>query len=124
MNAACVDSAPAGNASCERSDWELIESFVKRADNDAFAAIVQRHSALVYSAAMRQTRRVDLAQDIAQVVFLLLARKARRFSHTIILSGWLLRATRFASANLMKTEHRREHREQEAAADLHAAMFG
>ena len=55
-----------------------------------------------------------LAEDITQVVFILLARKARSLRRETILSGWLYRTTRFTTADVLKSEFRRRRREQEA----------
>ena len=55
-----------------------------------------------------------MAQDVAQLVFTDLARKARSLSHDVVLAGWLHRATRFAAAQLIRGERRRQRREQEA----------
>jgi len=118
MRVTPVNAAPEINEDPEqavsKTDWQLIQSFVATADQDAFTAIVRRHINLVHSAALRQVGRLDLAQDVSQVVFLLLARKARTFTPEIILSGWLIRTTRFASANLMKSEFRRQRCEHDA----------
>ena len=56
----------------------------------------------------------ELAEDITQVVFILLARKARSLRRETILSGWLYRTTRFTTADVLKSEFRRRRREQEA----------
>jgi RNA polymerase sigma factor (sigma-70 family) len=69
----------------------------------------------VYSAALRRTGGdAHLAQDVAQLVFADLARKARSLPPGVVLAGWLHRASRFAAAQLIRTERRRQLREQEA----------
>jgi RNA polymerase sigma factor (sigma-70 family) len=47
-------------------------------------------------------------------VFIILARKARSLGPKTILSGWLCRTARYASANALTIQRRRQHREQEA----------
>ncbi|HMD53463.1 MAG TPA: DUF6263 family protein, partial [Phycisphaerae bacterium] len=49
-----------------------------------------------------------------QVVFIILARKAESLGSKIILSGWLCRTARYASANALTIQRRRQQREQEA----------
>lgn len=96
------------------SDWELLQAFVKNRSETAFAELVQRHLNWVYSTARRQVRDPHLAEDIAQAVFVLLARKADKLRHGTILSGWLFRTTRYVASCAMRTEYRRKTREQAA----------
>ncbi len=98
-------------------DAELLRQFAQEESQEAFEALLKRHIGLVYSAALRQTNgNPQLAQDVAQIVFADLARKAYRFSPSIVLPGWLYAATRFASAKALRAEHRRQAREREAIA--------
>ena len=76
--------------------------------------LVARHVNLVYSVAMRHVANPHEAEEIAQVVFLLLARKAGSLSPQTILTGWLYRTARLTAANFLRMENRRQRREQEA----------
>ncbi|MFO1478390.1 MAG: sigma-70 family RNA polymerase sigma factor [Verrucomicrobiota bacterium] len=100
-------------------DWQLITDFVTRNSESAFRTLVDRHLALVHSAALRQVRDTELAQEVTQAVFILLARKASGFSQATVLPGWLFRTTRFVAARAMRSESRRQHREQEAVRMQH-----
>jgi len=98
----------------EIDDFELLADYAGNGSEAAFTALVERHISVVHSAALRQVRDSHLAEEVTQVVFVLLARKARTFRRGVILSAWLLRATRFTSTNLLVGQFRRIRREQEA----------
>jgi len=95
-------------------DLTLLREYARRNSEEAFAALVSRHVNLVYSVALRQVRNPQLAEEITQVVFIILARKADSLGDKTILPGWLCRAARYASANALTIQRRRQHREQEA----------
>ncbi len=95
-------------------DMELVREFAASQSETAFAALVQRHLSLVHSAAMRQVGDEHLAQEIAQAVFIILAKKAPVLPPETVLSAWLYRTTRYAAANTLKATRRRQFREQEA----------
>jgi RNA polymerase sigma factor (sigma-70 family) len=95
-------------------DHQLLVDFARANSEAAFAALVSRHINLVYSTALRSTGNHHAAGEITQAVFIILARKADGFSRKIVLSGWLYQTTRLTAANFLRTEIRRQKREQEA----------
>jgi uncharacterized protein (TIGR03435 family) len=95
-------------------DMELVRQYAARQSESAFATLVSRHASLVYSAALRQARDPQLAEEITQAVFIILARKAGSLNEKTILSGWLYRTACYAASSTRKQEYRRQQREQEA----------
>lgn len=97
------------------TDRELVEAWGRQGVDEAFAELVRRYVNLVYGAALRQVRDPHLAQDVAQAVFLVLARKAGSLDGKTIFAGWFFRTTRFIAARALRREARRHRYEQEAA---------
>jgi RNA polymerase sigma factor (sigma-70 family) len=95
-------------------DLNLLREYARNNSETAFAALVSRHVNLVYSVALRSVRNAHLAEEITQAVFIILARKADSLGDKTILSGWLCRTARYASANALTIQRRRQQREQEA----------
>ena len=95
-------------------DLELLRQYAANHSETAFTTLAQRYVNLIYSAAQRQVRNPHLAEEVAQAVFLILARKAESIPPGTILSGWLIRTTRFAAANALRREQTRLHYEREA----------
>src|ERR1700722_5148327 len=95
-------------------DADLLEQFAQNGSQDAFHALVERYVALVHSVALRHVANPRDAQDIAQAVFIILARKAETLGRKTVLPGWLYRTARLTAANFQRAEARRLRREQEA----------
>ena len=96
-------------------DAGLLSQYVSDRSEDAFRELVNRHLNLVYSAALRQVGGdTHKAQEVVQTVFADLARKASSVARHPTLSGWLYSSTHFAAAKVLRSERRRQHREQKA----------
>src|SRR5450432_2000528 len=98
----------------DTQDMDLVQEFARHNSEAAFTELVRRHINLVYSVARRCTGNDGDAQDVAQAVFIILARKAAGLRERTLLTGWLYETTRFAAARLLRTNARRHAREQEA----------
>ena len=96
------------------NDIELIQDYSRHASEEAFAELVRRHIGLVHSAAMRHVGIAAHAEEVTQAVFIILARKAATLRKDIVLESWLYETTRLTSLSFLRTERRRQHREQEA----------
>jgi DNA-directed RNA polymerase specialized sigma24 family protein len=70
-------------------DIALLREYARNQSEQAFEALVTRYVNLVYSAALRQARDPSLAEEVTQVVFIILARKADSIGDKTIVSGWL-----------------------------------
>ena len=94
---------------------QLLADYVRNGSDEAFRELVTRYLALVYSTALRlvggDTHR---AEDVAQTVFVDLARKACTLPADVMLGGWLHRDTCFVASKTMRSERRRQSRERQA----------
>jgi RNA polymerase sigma factor (sigma-70 family) len=94
----------------------LLAEYVQTGSDAAFRELVTRYVDLVYSTALRllggDTHR---AEDVAQTVFVNLARVAQTLPKDVKLGGWLHRDTCFTASTLMRGERRRQSRERQAA---------
>ncbi len=96
---------------------KLLADYVKSGSESAFRELVARYLNLVHSTAIRLVNGdAHLAEDIAQTVFLHLARKAHTLPPEVMLGGWLHRDTCFVAGTTMRGERRRHFRERQALA--------
>src|SRR5688572_23533441 len=95
-------------------DSVLLRQYAENQSDEAFAALVTRHINLVYSVAVRCVGDAHQAEEVAQAVFILLAKKAAQLRHDKALSSWLFQTTRLTASNFVRSETRRHRREQEA----------
>jgi RNA polymerase sigma factor (sigma-70 family) len=93
-------------------DSQLLQDYARAKSQDAFKELVRRHLNLVYSAALRQVRSPQLAEEISQSVFADLARAADKLSPDTILTAWLYQVTRRTAIDVVRRESRRQARER------------
>jgi RNA polymerase sigma factor (sigma-70 family) len=94
------------------SDLDLLRQYTRKNSETAFAELVSRHLNLVYSAALRQVRSPQLAEEVAQSTFTDLARNATRLAADTVLSAWLYQVSHRTAIDVVRREARRQLREQ------------
>src|ERR1051325_1002957 len=96
-------------------DFELLQRFTRDGEQSAFADLVRLHLDLVFATALRKLEDSGAAQEVAQNVFAVLARKAWQFAPDDSLPAWLHKAALLESKSWLRGELGRRRREQTAA---------
>src|SRR5262249_10865967 len=86
------------------SDEALLKEFAESGSEKAFGALAEKYLGMVLGIAMRRTGDRTLAEEIAQDVFTILARKARRLKPGSTLAGWIHRVTVIECSNVMRRQ--------------------
>jgi RNA polymerase sigma factor (sigma-70 family) len=105
----------AGRANDAFTDRQLLEQFVTRREEPAFAALVRRHGPMVLSVCRRVLRHDQDAEDAFQATFLVLAKKAGSLRKHESLGSWLHGVAYHIAARLRAKEVRRVVHERNAA---------
>jgi DNA-directed RNA polymerase specialized sigma24 family protein len=93
----------------------LLAEYARTGSEAAFQRLVALYLDLVYSVAIRLVGgNPNMAEDVAQTVFIDLARMAKGLSGEVRLGGWLHRHTCFVASKAMRGERRRQTRERQA----------
>ena len=96
-------------SSPDPSDSELLQDFVRSGSQSAFRKLTERFAGLVFSVAFRRTGRRGLAEEVAQNVFAVMARKAAALAGPDVrLAAWLHRAAVLESARALRKESIRQ----------------
>jgi RNA polymerase sigma factor (sigma-70 family) len=96
-------------------DAELLRQYAAERSETAFTEFVRRHVDFVYATALRSVSGdAHRAADVSQYVFAEAARKAAALAKHGALKGWLYTTARYASANIVRAELRRQLHEREA----------
>ncbi len=93
-----------------KTDDQALAEFVCHADQGAFAILVERYADMVYGTARRRCGSIQLAEEVTQNVFLILARKAAGLRSAKALGVWLHRACLLEASRILRREvnHRRK----------------
>ena len=97
------------------TDRELLHRFAEQADQEAFEALVRRHTGLVLSVCRRALSNDQDAEDACQATFLILARKARSGRWQPSIANWLFATARKVARDQRRAAGRRARREGRAA---------
>jgi RNA polymerase sigma factor (sigma-70 family) len=96
----------------ELSDRELVERFVTRKEEAAFAVLVERHGRMVHGVCWRALGNVHDAEDACQASFLVLAQTAPSVRKAASLASWLHGVALRVASNLRRQRSRRARRER------------
>jgi RNA polymerase sigma factor (sigma-70 family) len=97
-------------------DCDLLRLYADTGDQAAFAAVVDRHAAMVLGVCRRLLPAHADAEDACQAVFLILCRKARSLLWQASVANWLYSVARKVAHNARLSSSRRTRRERAAAA--------
>jgi RNA polymerase sigma factor (sigma-70 family) len=102
----------AAEAARDLSDGELLERFLARREETAFAILVQRHGPMVLGAVRRVLADAHHAEDAFQAVFLVLARRAAAIRKRASLANWLHGVARRIALRARAQAAAQRHRER------------
>jgi RNA polymerase sigma factor (sigma-70 family) len=105
------------------SDRELLERFLDRRDEQAFARLLRRHRPLVQGVALRLVGDWQDAEDVVQATFLVLARRASTLRGRTSAAGWLYRVAYHLALKVRTAATRRRTRERQAPGRVGADPF-
>jgi RNA polymerase sigma factor (sigma-70 family) len=89
------------------TDYQLLQLYRARANQDAFAHLLNRHGAMVYGVCRRVLNDHHEAQDVFQATFLALAKSGFTIRKPSSLASWLHSVARHLASNLRKANMRR-----------------
>src|SRR5262249_15864188 len=97
------------------TDRELLERFLSRREEHAFACLVERHGAMVFRVCRRVVSNTHEAEDALQATFLVLVRRAGFIRRKSSLASWLYGVAERIALKARAQAAARRHREMEAA---------
>ena len=108
--------ADAAVAELPRTDGQLLDLFLCRKDQDAFAELVHRHGAMVLGVCRRVLDDAHAAEDCFQAVFLVLMRKADTLIPREMVGNWLYGVAYRTALEARKQAIRRKNLEKKKQA--------
>src|SRR5260370_38925884 len=96
-------------------DGDLLECFVTRCDQDAFASLMRRHGPMVFGVCWRVLRNEADAEDAFQATFLVLVRKATTIRPRNMVGNWLYGVAHSTALKARGMSTKRLAKEREAA---------
>src|SRR6185437_3883428 len=99
-----------GSGDAGMPDADLLERFIDRRDEAAFALLVRRHGDMVYGVCRRLLPTDQDAEDAFQAAFLVLAEKARTVNPREAVGNWLYGVARRAALLARRSIARRRER--------------
>src|SRR5436305_15183948 len=97
------------------TDGELLEGFLTRRDEDAFAALVLRHGPMVLAVCRRVLGNEADAEDAFQATFLVLVKKAATVRPRGLVGNWLYGVAHTTALKARAMSIKRAAKERDAA---------
>lgn len=94
----------------------LLANYRRTGSESDFESVLRHYANLVYSVAKRRLSDQSLAEEVAQMVFIRLAKSPPKLEHDGQLASWLHRTTVHVAIDLWRSETRRRTREQQSVA--------
>ena len=92
----------------DAANW--LKEYADNGCDNAFAKLFRAYGGMVYASALRRTSDPQLAEDVTQETFAMLARKAESLIEHTSLAGWLFSTTRWIAHDKMKLERRKQEK--------------
>src|SRR5262249_42030389 len=105
------------------TDGKLLEDYISRRDEAAFAALVRRHGPMVWGVCRRVLRSHHDAEDAFQATFLVLVRKAASITSRELLANWLCGVARQTALKARGSVAKRKRRERRGPEMLEPAAI-
>ncbi len=100
---------------------DALAEFARSGDEAAFRRAVEEFAGLVLGGARRRVGDAGLAEEVAQNVFAILARKAKAVARHASISAWLHTTTRLESAKALRGRQRHRRKLEALAAHIETA---
>src|SRR5438105_10558313 len=97
------------------TDVQLLEDYISRRDEAAFAALVRRHGPMVWGVCRRVLHDHHDAEDAFQATFLVFVRRASSITSRELLANWLYGVAHQTALKARATGAKRNRRERQVA---------